>query len=779
MNKNYGLFDGRPALSSLIVYTLGILIAGYLPFHSTIYMAVTLSIAIAALVYHLKNYSKFSTVLLYFSLIFAGITAYQISVSDFPPTHIKNIVEKASTVTIIGEIVAEPDIRSDRTYMIIEVDSLIWRKRKFKSCGNIMLKINHQSKSYLFKDRLRFNGYLFKPGGAHIPGGFDYERWLRHKGVFGMMVLNDTSVIRILPGQPQRWYEYLMFWNLERVFINKLVSPLREILLAGYELYLPENQASLLAGFVLGEKRDMPDDIVSLFRDTGTLHLMAVSGSNVAIIVMFFLAITYPLKRRIRIIITLIAVVFFCFLTRNEPSVVRASVMASIGLIGYYRKPDPDIIGLLAFSGLILLITSPLWIFSIGFQLSFAACGGIVYLMPKVIALFTRKKGLWARAIDYILFTFFTTLSAQIAVLPLTAQYFNRIPIVGVIANIPMVLLASILTIAGICFLPFILMGDFFTSVYVWPLSKLISIILPLLGFFVDLPYSVVDVSSPGWGTIILFYTGLYLIVELSFHRRLSLKASIITLSAISIVIWISYLYNPLEDSITFVDCGDDRAVLFCTSSGERYLWYDIYNNDDIDHLENSLKPFLFKTGIRKIDTLFTNNKNDLSILTESINVGDIIEHESLIVDTSILDIVFPQYTSAESILNKKVKLVTVETDNNSETVTDGYYYKLSTSGGECILAGSVNPRYAGDIDHKAKVMELPWSVQPYGTVYKSILRNAPDMLVFSPDRNTESSVGTKDKLTYYDDRTWSVKFNGSFRIRFSDKMHVDFMLKP
>ncbi len=781
MNDEYrGLLSGRPAFTALIIYASGILVAVYLPFQVITFIFITLALAIASLISHLKTKSMLGTWLIYVCIFLAGIAQQKIAVSDFPPTHVRHIAEEGATATVIGEIAEEPDIRSDRTYIIIEIDSLIWRDIKFKSSGRLILKVNQSVRNYAYNDRLSFKGYLFEPGGAQIPGGFDYGKWLEHKEIFGMIVVRDTSQVTFHPQQLRKWWHYLKFWDLEAVFINKLVAPLRETLLDGYDKYLPSDQASLLAGFVLGEKRDMPEDIVGLFRDTGTLHLMAVSGSNVAIVVGFVLAITFWMKRRLRIIITILAVIFFCFLTRNEPSVVRASVMAAVGLIGFYNRPNPDMLGLLGFSGLILLIINPLWLFNIGFQLSYAACGGIIYFMPIATGFMKKSRGLVGKAAYWTLFTFLATLSAQIAVLPLTAEYFNRVPIVGVIANIPMILLASVLTIAGICFLPFVLLGDFLASIYTWPLSKIMSCIIPLLEFFVKLPYSVINVSSPGWLKIILFYSFLYVLTELAIRKRLSFKTSYIALSVSAILIWLSYLSNPDEDSLTFIDCSDDRAVLFNTSEGKSYLWYDIHNNDQYDHLEKSLLPFLFKTGQTKIDTVFTNNKSNLASIYHNIKIGEIIEHNSLIVDSNISNMAFPRHTFSESILTNKVKFVTVETDNNTETVTDGHYYKLTTSGGECILAGIINPQMAFNIvDHKAKVLELPWSVQPYGAIYESIKENPPLMLIFSPDKNTVHLAGRRERLTYYNDRTWSVEFAGSFRIRLSDKMHVDYMLKP
>ena len=777
---NAGLFYGRPALRALIAYAGGILIAEYIPLISIAAVVLAICLSIAGLIFHLRQKAIISTLLLLTALGAAGLAQYKVSTSGFPPTHVKYIAEAGNTVTVTGVIAEEPDVRSDRTYFVVAVDSLNWRRRQFESCGKIMLKVNQPIRNLAFRGRVRFNGSLFEPAGAHNPGGFDYAGWLANKEIFGMIVLNDGNLIELLQENKDGFRKFKGLTSIEELFVNKLVSPLRNTLLAGYDKYLKSGQADLLAGFVLGEKREMPDDIVKLFRDTGTLHLRAVSGSNVAILVAFFLVITFWVHRRLKILITLGAVDFFSFITRNEPSVVRASVMVAVGLFGFYRYKNPDVVGLLGFAGLILLIINPLWIYNVGFQLSFAACFGIIYLLPVFLSRLRLARTISMKALHWLWFAFLTTIAAQVMVLPLTAQYFNRLPVIGILANIPMVFLASVLTVAGICFLPFIILGESFTMIFAWPLSLVISVIIPLLEFFVDLPYSAIDVHSPGWVIIILFYSALYLLVELISFRRLSYKAFITVLVAVSGLIWIDYLKGPGVESITFIDCGGDRAVLYRDFAGNVYLWYDCYESSDCTQIEKSLRPYLLKADESDIDTVFTNDTSGIAVLRDGIGIGGIVQHCDIKLDKAIKIADFFPYHAAESILNKTVKFVGIKTDNKSEALAEGWYYKLSTSGGDCILAGSIKPEFAGQASRHAKIIELPWTAQPFGSVYRSLKESPPEMLIFSPAGDKSIGLRDKRKLTYFVERTWSVAFSGGFRVRFWDnKLHVDYMLEP
>jgi len=778
--ETHGLFTGRPALKSLVAYAIGIAIGEYAPDFPVILLGAALGLTIIAMIFHFKSKLTSFSIVIYLVLFICGAAQYKFATSGFPPTHIKRICEAGNTVKITGDIVEEPDIRRDKTYLVVEVDSITWRKRDMKSSGKILLKIRHSTSEFAYKDRINFKGYLFAPGGPRNPGGFDFARYLGVKDIHGMIVLARGDEIRIIDKSPESWRDFWKFWQLDEVVVNRAVAPVRRTLLEGYNKYLPPYQASLLAGFVLGEKRDISPEIAKLFTDTGTLHLMAVSGSNVAIVVAFFMAILWSVNRRLKIVIILIAVLFFCLLTRNEPSVVRAAVMASVVLLGFYRRRNADTIGLLGFAGLLLLIINPLWLFNVGFQLSFAACAGIVYVIPKFTERVKHGRSRLARIALWILFIFLTTIAAQAAVLPLTAEYFNRVPIIGILANLPMVILANILTIAGLCFLPFIILGSTVATIYAWPLSQIMSIILPLLKFFMNLPHAVVNVGSPGFLKICLYFGILYVFGELIFNFRISFKGIAVILLSTAILIWISYFRGPKCDALIFIDCGPDRAVLYCGPDNTDYLWYDCNEQSQCYQLESSLIPSLLKLGVIQLDTVFTKDREKIGKLAEEIEIGDILAAHELngISDPAIKEV--SPYTFTETILNKRVKLVRIQSDNISDTLTDRQFYKLSINGEDCILAGGMAPNYASKINQMTSLLELPWASQPYGRVFDNLKEHPPILLVFSPDKINPLGVKDRRNLTYLNDRIWATGFAGSFRLRFENhRVLVDYMIKP
>ena len=767
--KETGLFARRPALTVFVFYAAGIYLGTILPERPHHFIALAVVMAIAALVMHLKNRSMAADRLLFLTVVTVGVCQYQTAVTGFPPTHISRMAGYGGNVEICGRIGEEPDLRPEKTYLTVEVDSLTWRRRTIASSGRMIVKIAEPTSRFSFGDRIRFSGSLFAPGENRIPGGFDYAGYLNKRGIFAMMVLADPNMIAIERNEAT--------WQRpDRFFINKVIAPLREYLLDGYARHLGPVKSALLGGFVLGERRDIPDEIARLFSDTGTLHLMAVSGSNVAIVAGFCLWILKGMGRKPRVILTIAVLAIFSFLTRNEPSVTRATVMAVVGLIGFGRGKNPDYLGLLGFAGLVLLIIKPLWLFNVGFQLSMLAAGGIIYGVPLYAKLFGRPAGGPARLLYGLGSIFVVTLAAQLAVLPLTAYYFDRLPLMGLLANFPMAFMAGILTIGGLLFLPFLFLGDAAARICSIPLDICLSLVVPLLSFFKSLPGAILTVTPPPQAGVLFYFAAVYFFSRLIFFRRFSFKAAFVGLGAAGILVWTSYLYGNRGTSLTFIDCGPDRAILLSSADGRNYLWYDCHEPEKCRQLDLSLLPYLRHAGIARIDTLLSSQREIAANMAHGVNIGGVVHRETVKAGA-----VGPgEGRITEVILNDMINIGLFHSDNNNELLECVLFYKvkLEPTGSVGILAGDIRPEYADKAISDALVIELPWTVQPYGKVLGRLERAKPDLLVFSPDRFGGRPIRKREQLTYMEDITWSTSMAGSFRLRFEvDRRYIDHMI--
>lgn len=223
--------------------------------------------------------------------------------------------------------------------------------------------------------------------------------------------------------------------------LTRLANAARGFVLRGTQGLAPADRA-LLAGFLLGDTRGVPQELTGDFRAAGLSHLTAVSGENVA----FVLALVAPLLRRCalrgRLVGALSVLVLFGTMTRWEPSVLRAIAMTSIALVaGHLGRPLHGV-RVLLLAALVLLVADPFLVHSVGFVLSCAASLGITLLARPITA---RLRGpAWLREVLGV------TGAAQLAVAPVVIPVFGSMPLVALPANLVAVPLAAPLTMWGL-----------------------------------------------------------------------------------------------------------------------------------------------------------------------------------------------------------------------------------------------------------------------------------------------------------------------------------------
>ena len=408
---------------------------------------------------------------LLFGLFMLSFSGYHFSIRyyDIGPGHITNFVTDGERYRIFGEVIDWPLLKSSGTEIKIRVDSLGPPVERAVD-GAIMLKIHDSTTALQRGDRIEFRSRIFDIKGGRSPGGFDYRRYLHLKGVFGVVYLNNLLDVRI---------------NTEgRSTILSWIDLLRSEITASFYRNLGEAGASLAAGFLIGETRNISPEVYQRFRDSGTLHLLAVSGSNVALVLAFVIIMLRPLalRRWNRAFVLLAVVVAFSLVSYGEPSVVRASIMASLVIGAGLVQRRYDLNNIIATAALIILLYDPAQLYQVGFQLSFMVAWGLIYLLPRIHALFAGYHGRrWYRWL--VLPTTFS-LIAQVCAAPLIAFYFQRVPLISPLANLVIVPLVSLAVIASLCLLVadliFSLLGAMVGSL----LNLHMNLILYLLAFF-------------------------------------------------------------------------------------------------------------------------------------------------------------------------------------------------------------------------------------------------------------------------------------------------------
>ena len=234
------------------------------------------------------------------------------------------------------------------------------------------------------------------------------DAWLRHRHIAGRMTIETVTGWRA--GGPA----------------TRLANDLRRTLARGAE-GLPERQRSLLAGITLGDDRAQPADMEDAFKAAGLTHLLAVSGQNVAFVLVVFAPLLTRLRFGPRLVVTLGVLAMFALVTRAEPSVLRATAMASVAAVGAAAGRPTSSVRTLTLGVTGMLLIDPLLATSLGFRLSVAGAAGIVLGASRIEALLPGPR--WFAA------PLSVTVAAQAAVSPLLVATFDTVPLASLPAN--------------------------------------------------------------------------------------------------------------------------------------------------------------------------------------------------------------------------------------------------------------------------------------------------------------------------------------------------------
>ena len=323
-----------------------------------------------------------------------------------------------------------------------------------------------------YGDRIVLEGKLYQPYNFSQSEHFSYGDYLKNQGIELILSVKKQTPIKIIEHNQG---------NILMIASLKLKDRLKKLL----SDHLSYNEAGIMHAFLLGDRSHIPKHINNLFVQTGTVHILAISGLNVGVIMTIFLMLfrMIPLDRRVQLAVTIIFLTWFTLLTGSSPSVVRSTIMSSVFLMSLIFERDTDSLNTLFLAALIILIINPLNLFDVGFQLSFACVLSIILFYPMVQKVFLKMPNLAANRLGrHLIESLSLSLAVWVAVAGLILYYFAIITPITVIANLIVIPLSSVLIILGASLL---MVGSF------WPSSVIIfaSCIKVVLNFMVGTIY--------------------------------------------------------------------------------------------------------------------------------------------------------------------------------------------------------------------------------------------------------------------------------------------------
>lgn len=366
---------------------------------------------------------KLSTCIL---LLFLGIWRYQL----VQPKNISDWVQSLNDgpeITLVGQIVGDPERMGSVQRM--EVGHLRLEDGRWKLDSDWILKGKILIKSrrypeYHYGDEIKIAGKLQTPPEFE---DFSYRNYLKTKGIYS---LTDYPEITLLSsGNGSRTYAILLN------FRHRVEERISQI--------LPEPESSFLVGILLGVKRTLPEDFYDALQRSGTLHVVVVSGTNITYAISAFLGISgFLMLKPLRAAFAVFGILTYALMVGGEAAVWRATLMGLTVLLAAASGRRRLAQETLFLSAAILLMANPMGLWQIGFQLSFAATAGIIFLQDT---LNQRLRVLPDKIREGLV----TTLAAQITVLPIITYNFQTLSIVSPLANLLTFLLIPVLTVGG------------------------------------------------------------------------------------------------------------------------------------------------------------------------------------------------------------------------------------------------------------------------------------------------------------------------------------------
>ncbi|CCI35599.1 ComEC/Rec2 family competence protein [Microcystis aeruginosa] len=522
-----------------------------------------------------------------FAVVYLEIRTPYPSANDISHLLKNNVV---NSIKITGNIISEIRLnRRENLQFWLEVKEFSLKDLPTKkSTGKLYVTLPNLAENQVYPGQeITVKGLLYRPRRANNPNAFDFANYLALRGAFaglkGEIIINKKS---------PTWG----VWQIRQRIVEAQIQG------------LGQEKGTLLSSITLGRQAvNLPAKITDLFIKTGLAHILAASGFHVAILLGFVLTITRNLSPKQQFIIALTILIIYGTLTGLQPSVLRAILMGIGALIGLLYNRQVNSLGSLLLAATILLLWQPLWIWDLGFQLSFLATLGLIITVPLLKNKIDYFPNLIAEPIAI-------SLAATLWTMPLLMFTFNSIALYNIPINIITTPLVTLISLGGVftAFLGLIYppLGSISASILYYPLELLLQI----TNFFSLLPFSTYSTGKLSLGVMLIIYICLTLICfNLWFRQRWHLIGLFILA-----VILIPIIYQHLTLTQVTVLATKSQPVIIIQNRGNTLL----INGEEPATARYTVLPFLRQEGINQIQGAITvNNPAQFSTISESIPI--------------------------------------------------------------------------------------------------------------------------------------------------------------
>jgi len=555
----------RPIVWALLFLATGILWGRYLANGDTVLFVIfaVVMVLICCIVYNWL--SKYPPIFLCVILAIAGAIGVQQQLND--------VVESQEDTTFIGII---EDMRYTQAG---------WQRFIVSSPETRLIAFAPPHYRVQIGQEVKLFGDMFALEGSANPGGYNEFMVQRAHGINGRFNARTLEAFDV-------------HMNLARA-----THLIRHRLSMVYHNVLPYREAMIIQAIVLGERPDTSDTVIEMYRAAGIFHFLVISGLHLSILMMAIcLVLERFLNKRTAGIIALVIMIGYVLLTGASISTVRAVTMAGVMVFGRLLYKDRDSLASVSFAWILLLLYQPLYLFSIGFQLSFGTVFGLVILTTpteRLLSLCGFKHGKLRSALAY-------NITASLSTMPIFAYHFAFISTYSIIVNLLITSTATFLVVVGILVGIVGLFSMPLAGFMAYAIYFLLQFYEGVIRFFLALPGSVILVGN--WGLLVtLAATAVMLAFAYTyegfgevFHKRKKILwlCAVIFLATIGFEAIERRRFNITRlDIESYVIRVNNRALVIDGGGNNRLL--------GMNTGERTLMPYLNYRGIYQAEAAF------------------------------------------------------------------------------------------------------------------------------------------------------------------------------
>jgi len=415
-----------------------------------------------------------------------------------------------------------------------------------------------------------------------------------------------------------------------------MIYPARRFIIRTINRTVSETNNPLLEALLVGERSAIPPELRDQFARAGVMHVLTVSGLHVGfvLIILTFLFGLIRVPYAMRVILILMGLAFYTLMTEARDPVVRAAIMAGLYLIGTVMDRKTNAFNIIGVAALIILLLRPQDLFDVGFQLSFVAVISILYFYQRLKVL-SPVKNLYQKFPKKgfrqgVLTIFLISIAAPIGILPLSAYYFNQIPLLSVFINIFAIPMAGLIVVLGYTCVLFNLISPWISGIYGSLNQEIMTLFIRVVSWFGDLSFSHWFVPAPNIIWISVYFVFLIFLFHLNNHF-LRKKLVYLLLVGLNLNIW-GLVFSNNAHTLTWIqfDVGQGDAALLHLPRGKTLLIDGGDLHPSFDNGERVIAPYLRRKGIRKIDAVFLSHPHDdhiggLIYILNHFKIGEII----------------------------------------------------------------------------------------------------------------------------------------------------------